>query len=592
MLGRMRSDIDGDGTLAAMWHDACRSPRRFPAFLVRREGEWRDVAWEEAGRQVERLAAGFLASGVGRGDRVGLLLGTCPEWTVCDFALLSIGAVPVPLYATSSSADVAYVLDDCGARMLVVEASRWGRVEEALAGGSIELVLVGGAHDGRATLDDLLVRGGDHLAADPNAVGAARAGVHPADVATIVYTSGTTGRPKGCVLTHANMRAMAEIVAAVPNLLYPGETVLLFLPLAHNFARLMQNLAVRVGITIAYCPDLRGVPAALTEVRPHILPSIPRAYELLHRQIAGQVEAGAAPVRMAAGWALGVGRRAERLRQRGERLPLHVRAQLSMADRIALDRIRRRVGGRLRLPVSGGAPLAANVAEFLASAGICVMEGYGLSEATCASNFNRPGPGLYRFGTVGRPLPGVDVRLADDGEVQLHGTTVFAGYYGDEEATRAVTTEDGWLRTGDLGEFDADGFLRISGRKKDLIVTSGGENVAPVPLEEALTADPLVSQALVLGDGRPYVVALVTVDAAEQRRRGLDAGGVRTAVADAVGRVNRGLGTAERIRRHAVLDREFSQDAGEVTPTLKLRRGVCAEHNRDRIAELYRPSTD
>ena len=509
---------------------------------------------------------------------------------MCDFALQSIGAVPVPLYATSSSADVAHVLADCGARMLIVEAARFEQVGAAIRGGSVEPLLVHGGREGMGTLDAVMSDGSDRLAADAGMVRTARRAVSPDDVASIIYTSGTTGPPKGCVLTHRNMRAMTDIVSAIPDLLRPGETVLLFLPLAHSFARLMQNLAVNVGITIAYCPDLRTVPAALHEVRPDILPSVPRAYELLYRQISAQIAGGAAPVRAAAGWALGVGGRAEHLRQQGGRVPLRLRAELAVADRIVLNRVRERMGGRLRLAISGGAPLAPRVAEFLASAGIRVMEGYGLSEATCASHFNLPDPGHYRFGTVGRPLPGIDVRLAGDGEVQLRGPTVFSGYHANAEATSAVMTKDGWLRTGDLGMLDADGFLRITGRKKDLIVTSGGENVAPLRIEEALIADPLVSQALVLGDSQPYLIALLTIDRSEQHRRRLDDQDAHVAVGEVVNRVNRGLGAAERIRRHTVLAHEFAQERDEVTPTLKLRRAVCIEHNHDRIAELYRPA--
>jgi long-chain acyl-CoA synthetase len=260
---------------------------------------------------------------------------------------------------------------------------------------------------------------------------------------------------------------------------------------------------------------------------------------------------------------------------------------VALADRLVLAGIRRRVGGRLRLPISGGAPLSPEVADQLAAVGIRVMEGYGLSEATCVSNCNLPGWGRSRFGTVGRALPGVSVRVADDGEVQIGGPTVFAGYHGNPDATRRVKTDDGWLRTGDLGALDGDGFLRITGRKKDLIVTSGGENVAPLRIEQRLLADPLVSQALVLGDRRPYLVALLAVDGSERRRRALSDAEAAVEVGRIVERVNGELGAAERIHRHAVLPREFSAEAGEVTPTLKLRRAVCIEHCGDLIAQLY-----
>jgi long-chain acyl-CoA synthetase len=583
-------DAERHATMASLWRDAGRSPRTSPAFLHRSGRGWKAVGWPDAVQRVERLSAGLLAHGIGHGDRVGLLLPTSPDWTVCDFALLSIGAVPVPLYMTSSRADVAHILRDCGARTLIVDPAGHKRVAEVCAEAGVDVVLTEAGGEEAETLAGVAARGDRLRSADPRAVETARDRVRADDIASIVYTSGTTGEPKGCVLTHGNLRSMTDVVAGVPELLVPGETVLLFLPLAHSFARLMQNLAVKVGITIAYCPDLRSVPAALTEVRPHILPSIPRAWELLQRQIAGRVASGSPPARAAAGWALRVGADVERRRQRGRRVPLHRRAELAAAEALVLDRIRARVGGRLRLAVSGGAPLPVAVAESLAAAGIRVMEGYGLSEATCASNFNLPQPGGYRFGSVGRTLPGIDVRIAADGEVQVHGPNVFAGYYGNDAATRAVMTGDGWLATGDLGAFDGDGFLSITGRKKDLIVTSGGDNVAPLRIEEALIADPLVSQALVLGDRRPYIVALLTVDPSEQRRRKLDDDAARAAVAEIVDRVNRGLGTAERVRRHAVLPQEFSQERGEVTPTLKIRRDVCVEHNAERIAELYGPA--
>ena len=569
-----------------MWADAVAAHHSSPAFLVRSGRTWRSVAWPEVADRVERVAAGLLDAGVAKGDRVALIMSTRPEWTVCDYALQTIGAVTVPLYATASTADASHVLSDCGARMVIVDEAV--RARPAAADSGIAVVAADGVADaGARSLDDVADAGGRVLAARPSAVADAGATVTADDVSSIVYTSGTTGTPKGCVISHRNVRAMTDQVAGIPGLLSEGESVLLFLPLAHSFARLMQNLAVKVGITIAYCADLRTVPAALVEVRPTIMPSVPRAYELLQRQIAGQVAGTSGVRRVAAEWAIGVGADVERHRQAGRRLPPLLRAEHRIADRIVFSRLRRRVGGRLRLAVSGGAPLSKQVAEYLASVGVTVMEGYGQTEATCASHFNLPGAGHYRFGTVGRALPGVDARLADDGEVQLHGPTVFVGYLGRPDDTRAVMTEDGWLRTGDLGEVDPDGFLRITGRKKDLIVTSGGENVQPLRIEAALTADPLVSQALVLGDRRDYIVALIAVDRAERHRRRLDGAGEVAAVAEVVQGVNAGLAPYERIRRHAVLDREFTEEAGELTPTLKPRRQVCIDRNRDLIERLY-----
>jgi long-chain acyl-CoA synthetase len=294
--------------MAALWEEAAHARRESPAFLVRREHAWRPIAWDEAAGRVERLAAGLLAAGIGRGDRVALLLSTCPDWTVCDYALQSIGAVPVPLYSTSAVADVAHVLADSGARVVIVEGAGVEQALRASADRPVELMVVNGRGPDGVGLDELSARGAALLARDPDAVARARRSVAPADVSSIIYTSGTTGPPKGCVLTHRNMRTMTEVVATIPDLLHPGETVLLFLPLAHSFARLMQNVAIEVGITIAYCPDLRGIPAALADVRPHILPSIPRAYELLARQVSARIEHSPPPARAAARWALWVGR--------------------------------------------------------------------------------------------------------------------------------------------------------------------------------------------------------------------------------------------------------------------------------------------
>ena len=573
------------GTLGAMWRDAIAAPRPFPAFLVRERAEWRPVGWDAAGERVERVAAGLLEAGVARGERVAIVVPTRMEWTICDYALHSIGAIPVPLYTTVSPADAGHVLADSGARLALVAAAQYRDLHGTLATAGVEPVLVGEAADGLRTLDGLAEAGAALLRQTPDAVTTAGAPVTADDVASIVYTSGTTGPPKGCVLTHGNLRAMTELVADIPGLLREGETVLLFLPLAHSFARLMQNLAVRVGITIAYCPDLRSVPSALTGVRPHILPSVPRAYELLYRQIQGQLAEQRGPARAVAGWAVGVGRRAERRRGRGQGRPPWLAAEHAVADRLVFARLRRRMGGRLRLAIAGGAPLSEPVGEFLAAVGLHVYEGYGMTEATTASHFNLPGH--HRFGTVGRVLPRIEARIAADGEVQLRGPTMFQGYHGDPEATRAAFTADGWLRTGDLGREDADGYLRITGRRKDLIVTSGGENVAPLRIEQALTADPLISQALVLGDRRPYLVALLTLDPGEQHRRRLDRPAAEAAVAALVRRVNATLGDAEQIRRHAVLDEEFSAARDEVTPTLKLRREQCEAHNAEVVGALY-----
>ena len=569
------------GTIGRLWLDACRAGSTRPAFLAQREDGWSPVSWDDAERQVDEIAAGLAAAGIDRGDRVALLARTRLEWTLVDMAVSSIGAVLVPIYPTASADEVNHILSHCGVSLLVVETAR--QLRRAAPAEGLATVVIEAEGDG--SLADLAVRGRGLLSREPDAVSSRRDRVEPGDVLTYLYTSGTTGLPKACVLTHRNFRAMTESVVAMEGLVQPDDSVLLFLPLAHNFARLMELVAIHEGVPLAYCRDFIGVPAALQALRPTLLPSVPRFYERVASQVQAEIEAGSRVRSILAGRALAAGRRAAAIRRVGRRPGPLLRAQLAVADRIVWSRVRDRFGGQLRFGVSGGAALPPAVAELFDVIGIAVLEGYGLSEATCASHFNRPG--LARLGTVGPPLPGVDCRLADDGEILLGGETIFAGYLDDAEATGSVLDGEGWLRTGDIGEIDGDGYLRIIDRKKDLIVTSGGKNISPQKLEQALAADSLVSRALVVGDGRPYLVALIAPDLAEVQRLGLDREQLELRIADSVKRLNGEVGKVERIARHRVLDREFSQEAGEITATLKLRRRTCAERFAAEIDQLY-----
>jgi len=571
----------GEGTIGRLWRDACAGQPADPAFLAQSGDGWQPVGWAQADQRVQQLAAGFVAAGVGRGDRVALLARTRLEWTLADFAIASIGAILVPLYPTSSAEDAGHIIGHCDVSLLVAETARGLRRIRPPEG--LPTIVI--EDEGERSLAAVEDRGRELLASDPGAVARRAAEVEPDDVLTYLYTSGTTGLPKACVLTHRNFVAMSDAVAAMEGLLVEGDSLLLFLPLAHNFARLMQYVAVRERKPLAYCRDFVSVPGALREVSPTVLPAVPRFYERVASQVQAQIDSGSGPRRFVAGQALAAGTRAAELRRAGRRPGPLLRARLAIADRLVFARVRERFGGRLRFGVSGGAALPPSVALLFDALGVEVLEGYGLSEATCASHFNRPG--RSRIGTVGPPLPGISVRLEGDGEILLAGETIFAGYLHDPDATAAVLTDDGWLRTGDVGEIDDDGYLRIVDRKKDLIVTSGGKNISPQKLENALAADPLVSQALVVGDGRAYLVALIAPDLAEAERLGLSRDQLEQRIGEAVRRLNREVGKTERIARHLVLDREFSQEAGEITATLKLRRRTCAERFADEIDELY-----
>jgi long-chain acyl-CoA synthetase len=432
-----------------------------------------------------------------------------------------------------------------------------------------------------ADLEELADRGRRHRAAHPDALAAAVEAVGEDDLYTYIYTSGTSGPPKACMIRHRNYYEMASSVAAVEGLVGPEDVVLLYLPLAHSFGRLLHLIGTLVGFATAFCPDPYAVADVLPEVRPTLLPSVPRLFEKVHAAALQRFAAQRGPRRTLVDWALRLGRKTGRYRIEGRPLPPRLAVQHRLADRLVYSKLKSRLGGRLRYAVSGGAPLSPEIAEFFHSLDVVVLEGYGLTECTAAATVNRPR--RYRLGTVGLPLPGFEVKTAADGELLVRSETVFAGYLDDAESTRLVLDPDGWLRTGDIGEIDRDGFVRITDRKKDVIVTAGGKKVAPQNLENELKTSPLVSQALVVGDRRPYVTALVTVDPDEAT--GHD--DVVASVQAVVDEVNRGRTRYEQIKRFAVLPRDFSADEGEVTPTLKLRRRVCEAHFADEIEALY-----
>jgi long-chain acyl-CoA synthetase len=564
----------GAATIGAHWQRAVEAERTYPAFLVQKDGDWAEVSWEAAAERVTALANGFLSLGVAKGDRVAILCRTRVEWTLTDYALATIGAVVVPIYPTSSAPEVAFVLADSATKLLVAED------EEQLAKARDEelpaLERVVGIDDAGpdGTLADIEAAGWTYAREHGDAVARAAAEIGPDDVLTFLYTSGTTGNPKGCVLSQRNYVAMTESVVAVDDLFREGEKALLFLPLAHNFARLVQFAGTSVGLTIALCPDVRDVQGALATIKPELFPSVPRVYEKVYTAVKGQI-ASSSPIKRRLGeWALRAG-------TSGAGGP-----RKWLADKLVLGKVRARMGGRMRLANSGGAPLAPEIAEFFQACGVVILEGYGMTECTTAATINRPG--AHRFGTVGQALPGIEIKLDEDGEVLIKGPTVFGGYYGNPQATAEVLTDDGWLRSGDIGAIDAEGYLTITDRKKDIIVTSGGKNIAPQVIENALKSSAYVSQALVIGDNRPYITALITLDEDAAGLIGAhDSPEVRAALESAVVDVNKELGRVEQVKRFAILPREFSIEDGEMTPTLKLKRRICLEHFAHEVEELY-----
>jgi long-chain acyl-CoA synthetase len=557
-------------TIARLWLDAVARDWPGPAYLVQEGQKWQEVSWAEAATAVDELAHGLLSLGIQKGDAFAILASTRLEWALFDFALGLVGAVGAPVYMNSSPKDTAYVVRHSEAIGILCEDADQ---RAKLHGVELQHVLT------FADLDDLRARGRAHAAQQPRAVEEAAAAVDEDDLFTYIYTSGTTGPPKACMITHRNYYDMSDKCLHIDEFAVTEDTMLLYLPLAHNFGRLMHLHSPHAGYTLAFCPDPYAVAEALPQVRPTVLPSVPRVYEKVHSAVTAKFEEATGVKRKLIDWALRIGREASRLRQEGKPLPRGLALQRRIADRLVYKKVKDRMGGRIRICISGGAPLAKEIIEFFHALDILILEGYGLTECTTAATVNRPGQ--FRFGTVGPAMPGVELRLADDGEILIKTNTIFAGYFQDEEATREILPGDGWLRSGDVGSIDDDGFLSITDRKKDLLVTAGGKNVAPQNLENALKTHPIISQALVVGDRRPYIAALVTLV------EGASPEDAEDEVQGAVDEVNRDLSRFEQIKRFAILPRDFSADEGEITPTLKLKRRACHEHFAAEIEGLY-----
>ena len=477
--------------------------------------------------------------------------------------------VVVGLYPTSSAKECEYILGHCEAVLAFAEDEEQARKLVSIRGSLPALrEVIPFSWLEKLEADGRLAK---HLQPGP---------VEEEDLATLIYTSGTTGPPKGCMLTHRNLVTAATCV--VEGLQRAGDIVLVFLPLAHSYGRLAHQAATHRGATVAFVADVARVPEALAAVRPTTLPAVPRVYEKVHANTLGEIERAGGLRRRIGLWALGVGARASRARRDGARVPALLALKERAAEQLVFAKVRERLGGRLRVGISGAAPLSTDVMEFFHALGVPVIEGYGLTETGSSATVNELDD--FRIGTVGRPVEGAEIRLADDGEILIRSDAVFAGYYKEPAATAEALSEDGWLRTGDVGEIDAEGFLRITDRKKDLIITAGGKNIAPQNLENALKTSRFVSQAIVVGDRRPYVTALVTLDEAEVASSGRDP---EQLVHELVEDVNRDRMRVEQIKRFVILPRDFSQEEGEVTPTLKLRRAVIHAHFADEIEQLY-----
>ena len=598
-----------------------------PAIFHKLRGNYQPVLWREHGQFVEQVSAGLLHLGVAVQEKIAIMSFTCPRWIWADLGILSIGAVTVPIYPTLSKPEVEYLLkhsDACGVFVEnTVQLAKILELESLPEQLHMVVLFNGVAPPSRRGLkilsfDDLLRQGKSYLNANDQELLKRRREITPGTIATIVYTSGTTGLPKGAVITHSNIyfvcRAMSHAVG-----FHADDLMLSFLPLSHIFERTGgEFLAIYEGLMVAYAESIDTIAQNLLEVRPTVMGAVPRVFEKIHNRIISEIRALPKPARYAVKWALALGKQSPEILSLSRQLPTHKHIgnltqqrsnqldaftrfvyglQLNIADKFVFSRIRKRFGGRLRFIASGAAPLSIDIQNFFDTIGIPIVEGYGLTETCAPLCVNTPND--IRPGTVGRPLPGVEIKIAPDREILCRGPSIFSGYYKNEAAT-AEAFKDGWFATGDMGEFDADGFLTIKGRKKDIIVTSGGKKVAPQYLENLFAGEPLIGHVLVYGDQRNYITALFTLN-----EEGLEAFARKHAILyknseelvndplvlsyiqRVVHRKNRRLASFEQIKKFLILDKDFSVEAGELTPTLKVKRKLVTAKYQNLLDSLY-----
>ena len=581
-------------TLADLaFHVAAADRGRRRLVAGKQDGDWRWWPAEDWLRAIHHLAAALERRGARKGDRIALLAANCPEWHLVDFAAHLLGAVVVPIYITLPPDQIAYILGDSGSRIVFYRDSEQAealRQARGLLAHPIEGVVIAGepAAESDLTFAALLDDGARAAVDRPLDGYRRRAGED--DLASLIYTSGTTGPPKGVMLSHRNL--VSNFLACSDLFpIGPDDVTLSFLPLSHVFQRLADYLFFYKGVTVQYLTSIEQAPRALVDVRPTVLASVPRLYERAYLRVLENVKKEPARSQRVFRWAVEL---AERCTTTGElRVPARFALQYAAASRLVFRKIQDRFGGRLRYAIAGGAALPEKVGRFFAAVGIGIYEGYGLTETSPVLCLNRPG--ASRFGAVGRPIPGVEMRIAADGEIVAKSPGVMRGYWNHPEATAQAIDVEGWFHTGDVGHLDAEGFLHITDRKKDLLVTSGGKNIAPQPIEQLLTATGVLVQAVVIGDNYPYLTALVVpgsedlpeelreLTAAERIRHPLLLERVEATVAE----VNRRLAEHERIRRFRLMDHEFTVERGEMTPTLKLRRRVILERYAELVASMY-----
>jgi long-chain acyl-CoA synthetase len=592
--------IVGSHTIADLISRSASEHPDHIAVRYKQDGTWRDVSYKQVADIVEEIGLGLIDLGIEAGERVCILANTRPEWSYADMAITSVGAVVVPIYQTNSPEECLWVISDSGARAIFCEddaqLAKIAEIRDQVP--DLRTIIVMNPPTSKPpiaaiTLEEVRERGRRGESAE---LQARREAVRPEDPFTFIYTSGTTGPPKGCVLSHGNYASMMDMLRSVGQI-EDDEVVYLYLPLAHAFALLIQLATFDLGTTLAYFGgDTKQIVGELIEVKPTYLPSVPRVFEKIYTLANAAIEAQPAEEQEQTRKAIQLAIKVRDLQARGEEIPEDMRKPFEEADEKLFKNVRTIFGGSVRHAVSGAAPIAKEILEFFWAAGVPVLEGYGMTETATAATVCTVED--HKFGTVGKPFPGVEVKIAEDGEVLIKGPNIFQGYHNNADASFG-SIEDGWLHTGDLGSLDEDGFLSITGRKKDIIITAGGKNITPANLENDLKQCRWISQAVMHGDQRPYPVALITLDEEEiagyAREHNLpedtaklcEEASIRELIAEQVERANGRYAPVEQVKRFAILPHDLSQETGELTPTLKVKRNVVAEKYADVLDALY-----
>jgi len=570
-------------------------------FLYKKDGRFVPLSTEMVRQEVERISFGLRSLGVVPGDKVILLAENGPWWTMTDYAILSLGAITVPIYTSLVPEQIKYIINDSDAKVVIVSDRKlWERtaaVQKDLPKVAQFVSFEPEPAEGVLPLEKIKAEGEKVRLADPRLFGITAQAVKPDDTASIIYTSGTTGIPKGVLLSHANFVSNVETLAGI--IPFGDKDIdLSFLPLSHVLERLVTFAFMSRGVSMAYAESIETVAENLQEVKPTIMVSVPRLFEKIYARVMDNILAGSSLKKKIFFWALKVGKACGELTLQKRPIPGSLRRRRNLAHKLVFSKILEKTGGRVRFFVSGGAPLAKDIAEFFYALGIVVLEGYGLTESSpviACNTFDN-----LKFGTVGKPIPGVEVKIASDGEILARGPNIMTGYYKKEEETREAL-EGGWLHTGDIGHFDAEGFLVITDRKKDLIVTSGGKNVAPQPIENVLKQNPFIANAVVIGGSRKFIAALIVPNFEKleeyakskgvgyvNRRDLIQNEAVVRFLLEEVDRSTPNLAPYEKVKKIAVLERDFEIERGEITPTLKVKRNIVEGKYKELIDSLYR----